>query len=836
MATADEILARATGRSSTDNTFVIDSDLRTIIIPPGINNLGVESDDEVMRVRFKMPAIYCGIDLSTFKIRINYLNAKNEGDVYEVTDVAKVGDYLTFSWLVGRHAALYKGKVIFVVCMKDTDSNGNVLREFNTTVTALPILEGLETGEQAVVEYTDLMEQWREMLFGIGDTEEANIKATSEVEQEAIAQKGIEVLATIPEDYTTTYEMANSAARTKADAIICSSQGEVIDVSDSSDDHLRNLRVFGKTTQVTTTGAQLLYLPDLESKTDRGLTQVISGGICKVNGTASATASFNLTLAGIYSSTNILFTLAPGTYTATDCTLYTYDGTNRVKYSDTFTITSAINITWVATRSYGATETVNEITYPMLNAGDTAMSWEPYTGGHASPNPDYMQELTSVETPTIKLYGKNLLRPKSNNTSGYTAVVNEDGSVTVTGAASTTSPIYLTIAKPSMENPLVLSRDQKYYMWGESSNGRFIGTKTLDSTGNAAWSTVTNWNKHVGTDYMDLVQVYIESNGHEVGDTSLCGTYRFQLEVGDSFTGFEGYKEEQSIALPYSISGIPVPANGNYIDENGQQWICDEIDLERGVFVQRILKMNLTGSESINRETTSTWSEGCYVVYTATNNPNHIHGEIMCDFLPTRSNADLADGKYSSGIGTHGQPNLFVKFSDDVNTLDLFAEKWAAAITSGGNVYAILATPIETALAAEEIEAFKTLYSNYPNTTIVNNDGAWIELQYNADTETWVRNYVNSNASALKSTTITLYANKWTEATSGYSQVVSVNGVTANSKIDLQPSPDQLASLVEEEVSLTTSNSNGVVTVHAIGASPSSDMTMQVLITEVIQV
>lgn len=743
MATAAELLARTT--SSGDTTLVIDNYLRMIQIPSSVSCLGVENDDDVLRLNFRMPRYLGKTDLSTFSVRINYLNAKGESDVYTVSDLAIVGDNLTFSWLVGPTATKYKGNTKFNVCMRIVDADFYVLKEYNTTIATLPVLEGLECEESVVEYYSDILEQWKSQLFGIGDTEEAKLHTKSEEEQQKITDKGIEVLATIPEDYTTISKQANEAVRTKADAIVSTAQGEVISLNDSSDDPLRGLRVFGKTTQVSTTGAQMLDIPDMESKTDRGLAQVVSGGVCKVSGTANATASFNLTLAGVYSSTVTLFTLSPGTYTATDCALYTYDGTNRIKYADTFTITSTVNITWIATRSYAATETVNETTYPMLNVGDSAVAWEPYTGGQISPNPDYMQEMTSIEIPTIKVFGKNLLAPRAVTSSGYTATINDDGSVTVTGAANNTNPIYLTIATPSAENPLILPRGQKYYMWGESSNGRFVGTKTLDSNGNPAWSTVTNWNKYNGTDYMDIAQIYVESNGHEVGDTSLCGTYRFQLELGDSFTGFEGYKGCQSITISYPISGIKVPSGGSYIDANGQHWICDEIDLEHGVYIQRILKMNLTGSETISRESNTTWADGCYVVYTKTNNPEHVHGEIMCNFLPTHSNADLADGKYASGIGTHGQPNLLVKFSDDINTSELFADKWAEAISAGGSVYAILKEPIETPLTAEDLATFGALHTNYPNTTVLNDAGAVVEVKYNADTKTYIDNSIKAS-------------------------------------------------------------------------------------------
>lgn len=81
--------------------------------------------------------------------------------------------------------------------------------------------------------------------------------------------------------------------------------------------------------------------------------------------------------------------------------------------------------------------------------------------------------------------------------------------------------------------------------------------------------------------------------------------------------------------------------------------------------------------------------------------------------------------------------------------------------------------------------------------------------------------------------TITLLASAWAGADGVYSQVVTLDGVTANSKVDLLPSPDQLHQLLTSEISLTTANSEGVITVFAIGEALSSDFTMQVMITEV---
>lgn len=167
--TAEEVLQTMTETyAETDNILTIDNDLRTITIPPGITNIGVESDDGVHRLHFRMPRQYGEFDLSEFDIRINYLNANNEGDKYAVLDKSAEEDYIDFSWLVGRHALAYRGNVTFIVCLRKSDGD-TVEKEFNTTVATLPVLEGLETTEQVIQEYPDALE---EILRRLGDLEE----------------------------------------------------------------------------------------------------------------------------------------------------------------------------------------------------------------------------------------------------------------------------------------------------------------------------------------------------------------------------------------------------------------------------------------------------------------------------------------------------------------------------------------------------------------------------------------------------------------------------------------------------------------------------------------
>lgn len=80
---------------------------------------------------------------------------------------------------------------------------------------------------------------------------------------------------------------------------------------------------------------------------------------------------------------------------------------------------------------------------------------------------------------------------------------------------------------------------------------------------------------------------------------------------------------------------------------------------------------------------------------------------------------------------------------------------------------------------------------------------------------------------------VKLLASKWTGEGHLLSQVVSIEGVTKNSQVDLTPSVEQLAVFYEKDLAFVTENEDGVVTVYAIGQKPQNDYTIQVTITEV---
>ena len=87
---------------------------------------------------------------------------------------------------------------------------------------------------------------------------------------------------------------------------------------------------------------------------------------------------------------------------------------------------------------------------------------------------------------------------------------------------------------------------------------------------------------------------------------------------------------------------------------------------------------------------------------------------------------------------------------------------------------------------------------------------------------------------ASKIAMVDLLASAWEGDNGLYSQVVTIDGVTEYSQVDLKPNAEQLAIVHEKDLAFVTENEDGVVTIYAIGDKPTLDYTMQVSITEVV--
>lgn len=183
----------------------------------------------------------------------------------------------------------------------------------------------------------------------------------------------------------------------------------------------------------------------------------------------------------------------------------------------------------------------------------------------------------------------------------------------------------------------------------------------------------------------------------------------------------DGANESQTLTLqtPNALPGIPVSSGGNYTDESGMQWVCDEVDLARGVRVQRITKIKLTSS--MNWQTANSKRVDRYFA--------SFKGIDMAGILCTHFSFST-DAEVVGGIGANLGNIGFAYTEKGTTTVSDFK-----AFLDANDVYvwSALATPIETALSAAEIAAYKALTTYAPTTTISVSDGAGATVTYQRD-------------------------------------------------------------------------------------------------------
>jgi hypothetical protein len=200
--------------------------------------------------------------------------------------------------------------------------------------------------------------------------------------------------------------------------------------------------------------------------------------------------------------------------------------------------------------------------------------------------------------------------------------------------------------------------------------------------------------------------------------------------------------QSMTIATPNGLSGIPVDSGGNYTDANGQQWICDEIDLARGVYVQRVHKETIFADNFVSTYNQFVTTYGASVsVLLSKNNLTNTGVTTMVSDRATGVALDYRDD-YADiyRCYTVQSPGSFV-FRYPINTGEKSIED-AKKDFSGAVIQYILATPIETPLSEEELAAYADLHTYKDNTTVSNDAGAWMDLEYVMDAKKYIDSLV----------------------------------------------------------------------------------------------
>ena len=200
----------------------------------------------------------------------------------------------------------------------------------------------------------------------------------------------------------------------------------------------------------------------------------------------------------------------------------------------------------------------------------------------------------------------------------------------------------------------------------------------------------------------------------------------------------DGNGKTQTLTLPTptGLPGIPVTSGGNYTDQSGHQWICDEVDLERGVKVQRIEK--LSGTKRWRIEPNNALS-----VFATILNVDSIKNDSLVTYISNMFVAIKVDERYRINTVFINSGGVIVVTLKKGVTLETFLD----TIKDKFELYFALATPIETPLTPAEISAYKALTAYGPDTVVQAGDGAGVKLEYQRDVNIAIKKLEDAVAS-----------------------------------------------------------------------------------------
>ena len=198
----------------------------------------------------------------------------------------------------------------------------------------------------------------------------------------------------------------------------------------------------------------------------------------------------------------------------------------------------------------------------------------------------------------------------------------------------------------------------------------------------------------------------------------------------DSSTAYSPYREQLlTLPTPNGLPGIPVASGGNYTDPHGQQWVCDEVGLERGVKVQRVNAVDL--STCVITGTTNLAATKRLAIRLPLNGRDY-KTEALCNKL-----------------------QFVVSFTEDTTHFYVDGSSTQVFIPIGAKnpeegeyiLFYALATPIETPLTPAEIAAYKAITAYAPDTVVQASDGAGVKLEYQRDVNIAIKKLEDAIAS-----------------------------------------------------------------------------------------
>lgn len=214
MSQAEELLNSLTDEVIPDHTHVMADDDSYFVINPEtrkIENYGanrkviMQHDHNSEIFTFQIPRYVDGHDMTLCnRVKVYYDNIESgtgttNEDTHDIDDLQvdpNDEDYVICSWRIRREATQLVGSLSFILhysCIVD----GVSVYDFYTDYFTISVNKTKNNGQASLVEYSDILEQWRLKLFGDSSAGVSEIEAKTRESLAAIDTREQEVLDSI---------------------------------------------------------------------------------------------------------------------------------------------------------------------------------------------------------------------------------------------------------------------------------------------------------------------------------------------------------------------------------------------------------------------------------------------------------------------------------------------------------------------------------------------------------------------------------------------------------------------------------------------------------------
>jgi hypothetical protein len=169
----------------TDTHFIIDPITRNITNTESKKTMLMQYDHNSERFSFQIPREVEGHDMTLCnRIELHYTNTngstrEQNTDVYEIEDLMLSKDSqstVVFTWLISGNATFHPGTLAFLITFI-CEEEGEVVYRWNTGIcNTISISAGMNNGEAVIEEYSDVLAQWRDILFNTDYAYEGAVK------------------------------------------------------------------------------------------------------------------------------------------------------------------------------------------------------------------------------------------------------------------------------------------------------------------------------------------------------------------------------------------------------------------------------------------------------------------------------------------------------------------------------------------------------------------------------------------------------------------------------------------------------------------------------------